>query len=234
MFSIAVCDDEILICSQIEKYLETYIETKDVQVEVYYSAEKLYKDLYDGVYYDLIFLDIEFPKENGVDIGNRIRNDLNNEKTHIVYISGKEKYAMRLFDVRPLHFLIKPFTREQIVNLLEKAMRLSDIYYDYFEFKVEQSFVKCLYSDIVYFESQARKIIMHTVNEDYELYGKLNSLEKEIHKSFLRVHQSYLVNPLYIKKYESNQIILIDGETLPVSQARRKEVRQKLLQNWRG
>lgn len=68
----------------------------------------MYQFICEGACFDIVFLDIELPKISGIDIGKKIRDEMHDETTKIVYISGKDSYAMGLFDVRPLNFLIKP------------------------------------------------------------------------------------------------------------------------------
>ena len=48
MFHIAICDDEVILCRQIEKYLEEYIARGLVKTEIFYSADKLYDALNKG------------------------------------------------------------------------------------------------------------------------------------------------------------------------------------------
>lgn len=162
-----------------------------------------------------------------------IREELHNEKVHIVYISGKQEYAMELFRMRPLHFLVKPFTKQQVLEVLDKAMNLTTGYRDYFEFQSEQNFHRCFYSDIMFFESSARKIMIHTQGESFTFYGKLNDIEKETGEAFLRIHQSFLVNPLYIIHYRADEITLKDGRILPISKSLRSDVRKAILKDWR-
>ena len=230
MFSIAICDDEEFVCSEIERYLEPLVKTKKVKTEVFYSGEKVYEALLKGDYFDLIFLDIELKTLNGVDVGKKIRDELQNERIHIVYISAESKYAMDLFEVRPLHFLIKPISKEKVLLNVEKAMRLTDAYEDYFE-SHGQSLLRIPYADILYFESNERKIKIHTVgnNNEYEIYGKLNEIKKEAPLGFIRIHQSFLVNYIYIRHWQYEGLILKNNIKLPISQNYRKEVRNILL-----
>ncbi len=232
MFCVAICDDEKAICSEIKETLRPYTSRGEVEIKIFYSGETLYESLLAGAHFDLIFLDIELNLLNGVAVGKKIREELCNETVHIVFISGQAGYAMDLFEIRPLHFLTKPFSAKQIFDVVEKAMRLSTVYNDLFEFQIEGSHYKERYGNIVYFESRARKITMHTASEDYDFYGKLNRIERETNNYFLRVHQSFLVNPLYIEHYEYNKVILIDRHSLPISESYRKSVRAALLKDW--
>ena len=206
MFCVAICDDEKAICEEIKSHLTSYIKKETISVTFFYSGEALYEAIAAGNHFSLIFLDIELKQLNGIEVGKRIREELCDETVHIVFISGKPSYAMDLFAIRPLHFLTKPFCEKEVKDVLEKAMDLTVLYKNFFEFQIEQSVYKIDYGKILYFESKARKIILHTKHGEYEFYGKLKHIEEDTHCHFLRIHQSYLVNPLHIEHYRPSQV----------------------------
>lgn len=80
MFSVAVCDDDELLCEKIEACLKAYQPQGLVRCESYYSGEKLYADMLRGEAFDLIFLDIELKAMNGGNLGAKIRTELQNRK----------------------------------------------------------------------------------------------------------------------------------------------------------
>ena len=61
----------------------------------------------------MLFLDIELITTDGIQVGKFIREELKNLETTIIYISSKSSYAMQLFQVQPLGFLIKPLEVEK-------------------------------------------------------------------------------------------------------------------------
>lgn len=77
------------------------IQALQIETEVFYSGETLFRAIKDKDKYDLVFLDIQLLQLDGVQVGKQIREQLGNEKISIVYISSKETYAMSLFQVRP-------------------------------------------------------------------------------------------------------------------------------------
>lgn len=158
MFSVAICDDEKVICKQIELYLETHIMDNRISTEIFYSGEQLYEAIEKGKQFDLIFLDIELTMLSGIAVGMKIREELCNEATHLVFISGKSEYAMDLFPLRPLHFLVKPFSREQVIGTLEKAMSLSVIYNQYFEFQIDHILHRINYQNILFLKAMQGKL----------------------------------------------------------------------------
>lgn len=125
MYKIGICDDDKILCSALEEKIYEISKELAVKadVDVWYSGESIQNDLQKGIELDLIFLDIELAQKNGIAVGNFIRNEMENMQTHIVYISSKESYAMQLFKVQPLDFLIKPVTTEQIKEVLMRSIK---------------------------------------------------------------------------------------------------------------
>lgn len=233
MFHIAICDDEVALCAQLESYLGAYISRGIVKTETFYSADKLYEALGKGEYYDLIFLDIEFKLTDGVEIGRKIRDELEDEKVQIVYISAKQDYAMELFSVRPMNFLVKPVHEAEVVENVDKAIALSEMHELHFEFRFRADNYRVPYGDIMYFESSNRKVYIHTKQGVKEMYGRLNEIEGKVPPTFIRIHQSYLVNRVYVTYWNSEEIALRNGCRLPVSQKYRKGMCRALMQNER-
>lgn len=226
-FKIAVCDDEQIICSTMYNKLQNLSKSKSVifEIDCFTSSEELCDEI-KHTNYDLLFLDIELPKMNGVAVGQYIRETLKNETIQIAYISSKQEYAMELFEMRPINFLVKPLSNEKIENVIDKFLQLNKIDTETFNFKAGRNYYKIPLSDILYFYSNGRKINIVTSNKEYEFYGSLDNIYSEVkNKKFLFVHKSFLVNFKYIRKYQYEQLTMSDNKIIPVSQSRRKAVR---------
>lgn len=233
MLSIAICDDEKIICRQLENILDEIGKDIDqeIETEVYYSGEELCESLIDDNHYDLIFLDIELPQINGIEVGKKIRDELNDELTKIVYISCNESYAVELFDVRPLNFLIKPFSKEKLTAVMLKAVKLLDKECNFFEYKNSNVTFSVPVSDILYFESRGRKVNIVLSDETKSFYGKLSLVEEQItNRDFIMIHKSYLINFNHVTEHTYEYVKMSNGQVLTISQNNRKVVREKLMQ----
>ena len=124
MLYIAICDDNRQVCSEMETILLEYRKKTGVllEVEVFYNGESFLKYQEKGNMVDLVYLDIEMEYGNGLEVGHQLRNVWKNYGIEIVYISGKEGYDRKLFEYQPLHFLTKPFSKEEMIRVLELAM----------------------------------------------------------------------------------------------------------------
>ncbi len=226
-FKIAICDDEQIICSTMYNKLQDLSKSKSVifEIDCFNSGEEHCNEM-KRTDYDLLFLDIELPKMNGVAVGQYIRETLKNENIQIAYISSKQEYAMELFEMRPINFLVKPLSNKKIESLIDKFLHLNKIDTNVFNFKAGRNYYKVSLSDILYFYSNGRKINIVAINKEYEFYGSLDKIYSEVkNKKFLFVHKSFLVNFKYICKYQYEQLTMSNNKIIPISQSRRKAVR---------
>lgn len=181
MYRIGICDDDKILCADLEEQL--YALSKEmvlkVEIDVWYSGESIQNDLQKGIELDLLFLDIELVQENGITVGKFIRNEMEDMQTHIVYISSKEGYAMQLFKVQPLDFLIKPVSVEQLKEVLMRSVKQKSRLDAYFEYQKGNSVFRIPIKDIAYFTSMDKKIVIVKKDGEEEFYGKLKNIGGE-------------------------------------------------------
>lgn len=228
--NIAICDDQLDICGQLELLVEKILKNKKVKynIDVYSSGIELCKEMSETEY-QLVFLDVEMPEKNGVEIGRYIREKLKNEKIQIAYISSKEESAMSLFELRPINFLIKPLRMEQIEKVIDKYMVVSEIHNYFFEWQKGKEHYKIPMDKINYFEISGRKIHMLAENMQDEFYGSIEEINDRLNKEkFLFIHKSTIVNYDYVKKISYEQVEMVDGRVFSISQSRRKSIKKQL------
>ena len=222
MLRIGICDDEELITKRLMRILYSLEknQSENYDIEVYTDSVKLSEKLSAGKRYDLIFLDIMMPVKSGVEVGKIIRNDLKDNITQIVFISSENKYAMDLFEIRPMNFLIKPFDENDIEKIMKTAAELINTNKHILILEARKELLRIPVSEIRYIESSGRYIIVHDK-------GKLNDIYERVKGfGFLFIHKSYIVNNLYIRKYSYDNVELDDNVILPVSRQRREEIKK--------
>lgn len=233
---IAICDDEELICKQIKDMIEQILErdygknTFICTVDRFGEGQSLCENLKEKSY-DLIFLDIELPDTDGVAIGSYIREQLQDEKTQIAYISAKAQYAIELFDFRPINFLVKPITSDAVKKVIDKYIAIEINGMDTFKIKKGKHIHLIHYEDILYFESKERKVFVHCVKPELDVayYDNLDKVYATIkERKFLYIHKSFLVNFRYVQEYSYDKVKMVDGTQLPISQSKRKEIREEM------
>lgn len=236
LFNVAICDDDEQLCFQIENTLVDYGNktSKIIKTEVFFSGEELCDYLKNGEFFDIIFLDIEMQPISGVETGLKIRDELQNNNIQIIFISSHSEYALELFKIRPMDFLIKPLKSEMMITAFEKYMDLFEKKVETFQYQIKHHTYKVLTSSILYFSSNNREVDIHFVDGKIStFYGALDNLYDELQQhKFIRIHRSYLVKYDKIKVFMNDKVQLINEELLPISRVKKKEVKElrKLLE----
>ncbi len=237
MLNIVICDDEKGTCEELKELLinHAFGNLMSYRIESFYSGTELSEYLMKNNRADILFLDIALPGVDGINVGKLIRNTIGDEQTVIVYISSSTSYALELFQNRPFDFLIKPLEKEKIVSVMDKIFRFLEKNAAFLEFQNKGRLYKIPYKDILYLQSEKRKIKVVTVKGVEEYYGKLNETEKILPvDTFLKIHKSYLINSRFVETYTYEQITMVDGSVLNISQPQRPYVRKKILESERS
>ena len=184
----------------------------------------------NGTRLDLLFLDIELVRESGISVGKFIRKEMEDIQTHIVYISAKQGYAMELFKIQPLDFLVKPISDEQIKEVLTRSIRQKQSLKSCFEYQKGSAVFRVPTKDIAYFTSMDKKIRLVTKDGEEEFYGKLKNIMEALPADFMMIHKSHIVNQQYVVEYAYDSVKMSDGTILNISKPYRKEIRGKIKQ----
>ena len=229
---IAICDDDDRCCSLIEGWLNEYSlqNIMAMDIAIYNTAERLYLDLVDHVWFDVIFLDIELPGATGIQVANKIREELQNDQTGIVYISGKTCYCIELFDTQPFNFHVKPLDKDLIYKDIERIIKRSSLNKKRFFFRYEGTAKGVNMGDICYICSENKMIRMVTVENEYVFRSNLNEIYSKLPELiFCRCHKSYIVNMNYVTIFRYNEFILRNQESIPIGRNYRETVKENQL-----
>ena len=220
MIRIAIVDDEKVIREQIKKLIE--IRQTDCEIDAYGTGEDLLKA---GKGYDIVFLDIQMDGMNGIDTARALRQ--NAENTVLIFITGVKEYVFDAFDVAAFHYLIKPIEELKFYEVYDRAVlevgkRKQQANGQLFV-KTRNRNATFNQSDIIYIESRAKKVEIHTKTDIVEAYAAIGELEKQLVGSFYRCHRGYLVNMAFITEYGYDSITLHNGETIILSKDKYSE-----------
>ena len=231
MLNIGICDDGREVCAVMEEQILRYAKERGIAVEtkVWYTGEGLCGYVKQGGNLDILFLDIELYHMSGIEAAGFIREQLEDRRMQIIYISGKESYAPKLFKTQPMYFLIKPVSEEALSEALALAIKILRRDKEKFEYQSGRDYYYISCGEILYFASEGRKIKIVTLRGEKEFYGRMKELSGRLPEGFLVIHQSYAVNRAHVARYTYETVELTDGTVLVISKAHRKQVREILL-----
>ena len=194
----------------------------DCEIDTYGTGEDLLKA---DKGYDIVFLDIQMEGMNGIDTARALRQ--NAENTVLIFITGVKEYVFDAFDVAAFHYLIKPIEELKFYEVYDRAVlevgkRKQQANGQLFV-KTRNRNATFNQSDILYIESRAKKVEIHTKSDILEAYAAIGELEKQLVGSFYRCHRGSLVNMAFITEYGYDSITLHNGETIILSKDKYSE-----------
>ena len=187
--NIAICDDEPESLTIIQR-------------ELYKSAEKLNIEIETHVY------------NNGNKIVDLICKDKEDSDIILIFISAHEQYVFESIEYNPFRYIRKSRIEKEVLLALKAAYaRLEEMKDSYIVVKTEESEVRVKHSDIMYFETTARKVGIYLNDGEVFIVRKtIRGLSEELNdEHFIKVHSGCVVNARYIHKFSNRDITLDNG-----------------------
>lgn len=233
MIRVAICDDDKILCHELEQKIYKIFDAKkcieNIDIDIFFSGQTLFRYLEFGNRYDVIFLDVITQKVNGIIVANAIRDKLEDEDTQIVYISTQECYTMEIFSARPLNFLVKPISSKALEYIIKKTIYLKKKNQALFEYRINHHMHCVAYKEIVYFEVRNRQIYIHMKKGVVSYYGTLSNVREKVKNNrFLAVSRSELIHYDAIEQYNFDRVHLIGNIIIIISPSRRKDVQEQM------
>ena len=191
---------------------------------------------------DLVFLDIEMPNENGLQLFDYFRENYDFE---VVFITAFQKYALRAFRYAALDYLLKPLDYRQLGETIGRFRKRTanytrikmDTYFNNMSSILETN-KKILFpsnngynivkiSSIIYCQAEVNYSTAYTTeNKSYTISHSLKYLEEMLPASiFFRTHKSFLVNMNFIKSFDRKRgvAILENNKAIDVASRRTED-----------
>lgn len=220
---IAICDDCLDDISVIHDILTANKFTGSGSIDTYTSSEKLLQALKQNIKYDVVFLDVEMPKLNGLELGKAI-NELC-PGTLIVFVTNYPQFAIDAYDCEAFYYLLKPVEQDKIDRVIKRIAKKYQKNNKFYTIKIKSQIINLPIKDIYYIECFKRHIIYHLRDCDHEAVGNISNVYDDLKiYGFYQVHQGYIVNMDKIKRFDKYNIILDDGRSVMISVRKKSEV----------
>ena len=209
---IAVVDDEKALREHICGLVEE--RQPESRIEAYATGEEL---LASGKRFDIVFLDIQMEGMNGIEAARSLREknaNLGMEDTVLVFITGIKDYVFDAFDLYAFQYLLKPIDERKFAEVLERAVREAVKKKERRVLFIKSRNLTLDQSEILYIESRAKKVEIHTKGaaQAIEIYAAMDELEGQLGENFYRCHRAYIVNMDCITEYDGESITLTGGD----------------------
>jgi DNA-binding LytR/AlgR family response regulator len=227
-----VVDDEPLAVKMIENYIS---RTPFLELEASFTDPVLAISEIRTLKPDLIFLDIQMPDLNGMELSRMIP-----EGTKVIFTTAFKQYAFESYEVSAVDFLLKPVRYQKFLEAAEKAKRLAGLEkaasaatqpqtppppQDSIFVKSDRGMQKVFLNDILYFEGMKDYVrIILSQGDSLVTHITVKALEDMLPRDrFMRIHRSYIVSLDRIENVSPGGDISIGGAFIHVSDSFRQD-----------
>lgn len=209
-------DDEPLAL----KLLSEFISKVDfLQLEASFSSTPAALKYISENAIDCVFLDIEMPDLNGIELSKILNNFA--KKPEIVFVSAYGNYAVEGFKLDVVDFLLKPYSFEELKNSAQKVLtsielktnKSNDYSNDFFFIKIDAQQVKLNSAEILYIESMRDYVKIYTKNREvpYIPLITLKKIKTLLNAPyFLQINRSQIINTSKISSYGKNSLTIAE------------------------
>lgn len=221
---IGICDDEVKEIENIKKIVSEYFLSQGIDSKIItFSSPQMLINEYESL--DILFLDIEMPGLNGLDVAEEIRRD--DDNVRIVFLTNHREYIQKAFTVRAYRYLYKPYRLSEILevlnNVVKETMTVSGIYLK--KKNGERFLIKFCY--IYYIEAMGDSTAVFFKDNNIVTQKTLKYWTEVVPEDFMQCHKSFIVNMYYITKLTNTNIILRNHREIPLSVRKRVIMRNK-------
>ncbi len=227
---IAICDDSDIDAQFVRQIAAHWAAARglNAETEVFSSAESFLFHYAENKNFDILLLDVEMGKMDGVTMAKRIRQE--NETVQIVFITGYSDYIAEGYEVAALHYLMKPVSEEKLCTVLDRALEKMKQNEKFLNLELSGEMVRIPMHEIRYLDVLKNYVTVHA-KQDYTVKRSLAELERELDERFFRVGRGLILNLKFIRRVTKQEVHLSDGSVLPLPRGAYEPLNRAIIQH---
>lgn len=233
MIRIALCDDDVGILNEMQGLLDRYCrdQGREITHTAFCSSVELLARMERGDRFDILFLDILMPGQDGIEAAEEIRNYDTNVK--IIFLTSSSEYAVQSYAVKAYFYQLKPLREEDFRRVLDAALE---------ECRQEREsslILRCggvitrLEPGRLEFCEVIHRTLLFHLNSGkvLESTGSLDELGRLLAPfgCFFRVHRSYIVNLDYVQNISQRAVTMACLAKIPIPRGKYNEIKDAFL-----
>lgn len=230
MYRVLIIDDEREVADDLARMVLASPQASRLELVSERTGEVPAPDALKGGV-DIIFMDIQLGETvpTGIELVEALISRAGD--VQVIYVSGYLEYAPEAYRTRHTWFLAKPVRQDALNAALERALdNLDRSRRGSLLVRSGSSLMQVVPSRILYVESDRRKVRIHERSRTIETYAKIDDIQERLPDQFVRCHKSFLVNMDCISELRVADVILVNGEEIPVSQRRRRALLDRFVE----
>lgn len=223
MIKAIAIDDEPLALKIISNFCE---QSSDIQLEKTFTSQTEALKYIKKFPVDLLFLDIQMPKKDGISFYKNIDQNL-----PVIFTTAFQEYAVEGFNLNAVDYLVKPFTFERFEEAVKKAVLRRPLFQqDFLMIRADYKLHKINHDEILFIEALDDYIKIHLKNDSaITARQSLKNIQEILPSSqFIRVHRSFLISLKEIGQI-GGKSVKIRGFVIPVGNKYKDEILKFIL-----
>lgn len=234
MIKIAFCDDEISVLNEINDLTERYRteHNREIICSSFHSPLELLTEIEKGVRFDILFLDVIMPGENGINTAKEIRQY--DDMVKIIFLTSSSEFAVESYDVNAYSYQMKPVCADKFFKLLDSVIIECEKMRQYsLILRCKGGITRINLNKLVYCEIIGRTLLFHM--EDGKILESSGSMDElcanlSKHDNFMRPHRSFLINMEHVQGISYKSITLDNLVEIPIPHGKCSEVKNIYLE----
>jgi len=222
MTRIAICDDDQTFADALARKIAGLLPSADVKL--FGSAKELARYVTADAAPDIAFIDIRLGRADGIRL---VKGLFEGRDTKVIYVTAYMEYCTDVYETEHCYFLTKPVTDEKLENALRKACTELGGRKSTVVLAQKGSAVRLPADDILFFESNYRKVTAHTDRREITIYSTISGIIEMTDGRFIQCHKSFLINLNRVSSMELTYFVLDNGAHVPISRGMAAETRKK-------
>lgn len=227
--NILICDDQINELENIKQIVTEYAahSESDINIRCFANPFDMLEDIVKNGAPDIAVLDILMPGILGTELAKELQNKSDNQ-TDIIFLTTSSEFAVEAFSLHVNDYLTKPFEKERLTKTLDRIIQN----------RSKRLFLTVMCGREIHRIDLYHVLYMESRNHNVQIYLKsgksikthtpLADIKNAVSaaEGFISVGASYIVNLRCVQSVLQTELVIINGQSIPIPRRHRNDVRQ--------
>lgn len=226
-----IIDDDVVAIDILKSYMANLPELE--VVNIYTDSLHALTELVKSENLDIVFMDIDMPMINGLDLSKAIRHKTNK----LIFVTSHSKYALKAFELHASAYLTKPFSFARFTETMLRMypdmvkspvqdIKATDEFFFVKNKNDNNNLFKVNYKEIIAIEGLQNYVRLYTTFHEIVAYFSLTETKAILkdHDYFIQVHRSFIISKNFIFKVDGNVLNMSNGLEISMGNNYREEI----------